>query len=147
MSILNILDKNYFRQYAIAVYSIKLHFVVAKKQCTERKTRSRFTAHKPREHRKLKVTIIYQSYPQVDGGGGEVQGPEEHLDLVRSEAAAGDLHDVLGSHRQRGHSALDLQNMQGVFQPDRLLVELETKVKQRFAKLSQSRRRPLLGPY
>ena len=59
--------------------------------------------------------------PQVDGGGGEVQGPEEHLDLVRSEAAAGDLHDVLGCHRQCGHPALDLQNMQGVFQPDRWL--------------------------
>ena len=114
---LNILDKNYFRQYAIAVYSIKLHFVVVKTQCIGR--RSRFTAHKPREHRKLKVTIIYQSYPQVDGGGGEVQGPEEYLDLVRSEAAAGDLHDVLGSHRQRGHAALALQNMQSVFQPDR----------------------------
>ena len=55
----------------------------------------------------------------MDGGGGEVQGPAEHPDPVRSEAAAGDLHDVLGGHRQCGHPALDLQNMQGVFQPDR----------------------------
>ena len=55
----------------------------------------------------------------MDGGGGEIQGAEKCLDTICCKASFGYLHDVLGCHRQCGHPALAIQNMQSVFQPDR----------------------------
>ena len=58
----------------------------------------------------------------MDRGDRENKEPEKLAETVCCEAAAGDLHDVLGSHQLSIDSALAFQNMQELLQPDRYYI-------------------------
>ena len=56
---------------------------------------------------------------KLDRGDRENKESEEHVEVVRCEAPACDLHDVLGSHLLSYYSALAFQNLQKLLQPNR----------------------------